>query len=294
MTLSPAARDAVERVIGPFEVLGSPGGGSIQPALHLGGRERQAFLKYGGDTPRGFFATEADGLERLAAATSTLRVPAVLAFHDAEEPGDTGWLLLEWIERGPPGPRYAERLARGLSELHAPSTEGWGWHRDGFIGPLPQDNRSTRDWPTFWRDRRLVPQLDRARAAGLLPGDETEWAALLTALPELLAAGEADGASLLHGDLWSGNILATTSGDPAVIDPAPYRGHREVDLAMLSLFGAPRGFEAQYAALHPPRSGFGERQGVYQLYYLLVHVNLFGHGYVARTAATLRSVLRNV
>lgn len=295
MTLPPSTRAAVTQIIGRFDVLGSPGGGGIQSALHVASNERQAFLKYGRGTADGFFAMEAAGLESLAAATTTLRVPAVLGYHDAESPSDTGWLLLEWIERGRPGPRFAERLAQGLAELHAPVSGGWGWERDGYIGSLPQANGHVAEWPGFWREHRLMPQLDRARRSGMLPASEQEWTELVEALPALLAAGDADGPSLLHGDLWNGNILAAESGDPAIIDPAPYRGHREVDLAMLDLFGSPaRGLDDLYAELRPPRSGFRERRGVYQLYYLLVHVNLFGHGYISRTAATLRSVLRSV
>lgn len=196
---------------------------------------------------------------------------------------------------GESGPRFAQRLADGLAELHAPVADGWGWERDGYIGSLPQANGRAADWAAFWRDQRLRPQLDRVRDAGMLPGTEGEWTTLLAALPDLLAAGQADGPSMLHGDLWSGNILATGSGDPAIIDPAPYRGHREVDLAMLDLFGSPAPqIDELYAVLRSPRPGYRERRAVYQLYYLLVHVNLFGQGYLSRTAATLRSVLRSV
>ncbi|HEX8673749.1 MAG TPA: fructosamine kinase family protein, partial [Longimicrobium sp.] len=115
---------------------------------------------------------------------------------------------------------------------------------------------------------------------------------LREALPRLLAAGEEDGPTLLHGDLWSGNVVATSRG-PSLVDPATYRGHREVDLAMTELFG---GFGAEFYTAYeeawPLRPGYQEeRRAVYQLFYLLVHVNLFGGGYVARTAEALRRVV---
>lgn len=137
-----------------------------------------------------------------------------------------------------------------------------------------------------------MPQLALARRAGRLPATEAEWARLLDHLPKLLAAAEDDGPSLLHGDLWSGNAMATADG-PALIDPAVYRGHREADLAMTELFG---GFDARFHVAYreawPLLPGYAEeRRAVYQLYYLLVHVNLFGGGYVAQTAGVLRRAL---
>ena len=131
------------------------------------------------------------------------------------------------------------------------------------------------------------------RERGRLPGSERDWEILLARLPQVLAPAEEDGPSLLHGDLWGGNILAIGAGEPALIDPSVYRGHREVDLAMSELFGGfDREFYDTYDTLRPLRPGYRElRRGIYQLYYLLVHVNLFGDGYVAHTGATLRSVL---
>jgi fructosamine-3-kinase len=130
-----------------------------------------------------------------------------------------------------------------------------------------------------------------ARTAGREPGARREWERLFDRLPELLAPGEEDGPSLLHGDLWSGNVLSA-AGEPALIDPAVYRGHREADLAMAELFGGfDACFHAAYREARPLLPGYAEtRRAVYQLYYLLVHVNLFGGGYVAQTAAMLRRI----
>ncbi|HEX8450884.1 MAG TPA: fructosamine kinase family protein [Longimicrobium sp.] len=266
------------------------GGGSINHAARVEGPDGAFFVKYSEDAPAGIFAAEARGLEALAAA-SGLVVPRVLAIRDDPEPGTPAWLALEWLEPAPRAADFGERLGRGLAALHR-SRGAWGWEEDNFIGSLPQENAPAGAWADFWWARRLDPQLRRARAAGRLPGREREWERLREALPRLLGAGEEDGPSLLHGDLWSGNVVASAPG-PALVDPAAFRGHREVDLAMTELFGGfPADFCAAYEEAWPLRPGYREeRRGVYQLYYLLVHVNLFGGGYVAQTAEVLRRVV---
>ncbi len=291
-----AVRREVEAAFAPFTVAARVGGGCIHPALRIESGGGSRFLKYGERAPEGFFAAEAEGLRQLAAATSQIRVPEVDGWSDAGPGREYGWILMEWLEPGAPGGDYPERLAAGLNELHQRAEAGWGWDRAGFIGTLPQANGATVGWADFWRTRRLEPQLALAHESGRLPGKLADWDRLFADLPRLLAAGEEDGPSLLHGDLWSGNILATQQGHPAIVDPAAYHGHREVDLAMAELFGSPgsRFFHA-YEALRPLQPGYGEwRRGIYQLYYLLVHVNLFGDGYIAPTASTLRAVLASV
>lgn len=288
-----AVRGEVEAAFGPFTVAARVGGGCIHPAVRIESDGRSRFLKYGERAPEGFFATEAEGLMQLAAATSQIRVPEVEVWSDAVAGRDYGWIVMEWLEPGAQAHDYPERLAAGLTELHESAGVGWGWNRSGFIGMLPQSNESAATWADFWLTRRLQPQLALARKAGRLPGKLADWDRLFADLSRLLAAGEEDGPSLLHGDLWTGNVLATQQGDPAIVDPAVYCGHREVDLAMFELFGGPGSrFFSAYEALRPLQPGYREwRRGIYQLYYLLVHVNLFGDGYIAPSAATLRAVL---
>ncbi len=286
-------RRSVEAVLGSVRGDRPVGGGCISPSARLELAGGPVFLKYHSGAPSELFAVEAGGLDALRAAGSGLRIPEVLALGEAEEGGFV-WLALEWLEPSGAAAGYGERLGAGLAALHGTDGGRWGWERDGFIGSLPQANEPTRRWAEFWRDRRLRPQLELARRAGIRPGGEAEWERLFAALPALLdGSAEADGASLLHGDLWSGNVLAVGKGEPALVDPAAYRGHREVDLAMAELFGgfAP-GFHAAYRESRPLLPGYEEgRRDVYQLYYLLVHVNLFGGGYVSRTASALRRVL---
>jgi fructosamine-3-kinase len=294
VSLPDAVRWEVEARLGPVRDARPVGGGCINRALRLELGNGRAFLKYNPEAPHGFFAAEARGLDALrAAAAGDLRVPEVLDFRDAEAAAGPAWLLLEWVEPGPRGAAFDERLGRGVAALHRRAAGGWGWEEDNFIGPLPQANAPAGRWGELWRDRRLEPRLRAARGAGYAPGAPAEWERLLDALPALLAPAEEDGPSLLHGDLWSGNVLAAAGGVPALVDPAAYRGHREVDLAMAELFGgfAP-GFHAAYREARPLLPGYGEgRRAVYQLYYLLVHVELFGSGYVQQTRAALREAL---
>jgi protein-ribulosamine 3-kinase len=272
-----------------------------------------AFLKWGGrgEAPPGLFAAEARGLRALHDA-GAVRVPAVLAVHD-DGPPDGGsqpavrdavedeagyatrcaWLLLEWLEPGRPTDGGWERLGAALAGLHRHRAGRFGGDADNFIGALPQENAPLADWAAFWRDRRLAPQLRRAAELGLL--DRAARAAfdrLLDRLPDHLAPAAGDGASLLHGDLWNGNVQHLRDGSAALIDPSVYHGHREVDLAMADLFGGfGAGFHAAYREAWPLADGYERiRRPSYQLYYLLVHVNLFGAGYVPATLAALRAV----
>lgn len=293
MTLPAAVRAAVERQVGAIRSMAPVGGGCISDSWRLETADGPIFLKHHASAPARMFAAEAEGLGALrAAAGNALSVPAVVAI---DEEGDTAaWIALEWLEPGPRGPGFGERLGRGLAALHrADAAGGWGWARPNYIATLPQENAPSPTWGEFWRDRRILPQLRLAAAAGRDTGPRREWDRLIDALPDLLSEAEGDGPSLLHGDLWSGNVLSA-SGDPAIVDPAVYHGHREVDLAMADLFGGfDARFHAAYARAWPLRPGYREvRRGIYQLYYLLVHVNLFGGGYSERTVATLRGIGR--
>ncbi len=252
----------------------------------------RVFVKWNAHASADFFRREAEGLDALAAA-GPVRVPEVLGWS---APGSTGppWLALEYVPPGRTVGRFEELLGAGLGQLHAPS-EGqgrFGWATDNYIGSLEQPNDWTGDWAAFWRDRRLAYQLESASAL-FSPSDLTDFDALFQELDGLLSAGAAEGPSLVHGDLWSGNVYADAEGQPVLIDPAVYRGHREVDLAMSELFGGfgSRFYEA-YDGARPLSEGYAEsRRAVYQLYPLLVHVNLFGHGYVDGARRALRNAL---
>jgi fructosamine-3-kinase len=262
------------------------GGGCISPAARIEAVSGDRwFLKWAGagETPPDFFTSQAEGLRALEGA-GTVRVPRVIAAAEC-------WLLLEWLDGGPARGSTWSRLGEGLAALHRVRGVRFGWPADNYIGSLPQPNVQGDSWPAFWTERRIGPQWEVAREAGFFaPADDRAFARLLDAVHVLLAPGDADGPSLLHGDLWGGNVHVTTGGDAALIDPSVYHGHREVDLAMAELFGGfDRAFFAAYREAWPLRPGYEEeRRALYQLYYLLVHVNLFGGSYVDSVRRVLR------
>lgn len=263
---------------------------------------RTYFLKWNPSAPAGMFEAEADGLLALHAAAAALDrevrpcVPRPLATGEGRlSPANAAWLLTDWLSPGRPNRQSSERLGRGLALLHDAHPEETipcGWDRDNWIGSLPQANSPSASWADFWRDQRIVPQLERARGGGFL-GD-----GLLDELLEAIPAATegVTATSLLHGDLWSGNTYVTDDGRSALVDPAVYRGDGEVDLAMTELFG---GFGASfydaYEEVRPITAAYrSHRRALYQLYYLLVHVNLFGAGYEAGCRAAARTVVAEV
>ena len=228
---------------------------------------------------RAMYLREADGLGWLRAA-GAVRIPEVLAATDQ-------LLALEWIEPGRRQAGFDEALGRGLAVLHRAGAPSFGLDQDNFIGTLPQANAPVARWSDFYRTRRLEPLVARARAGGLLDRRALASFERLYARLEALVGPEEPPARL-HGDLWSGNVHADARGLPALIDPAAYGGQREVDLAMLQLFGAPSArLFAAYDEVYPRAPDHAERVALYQLYPLLVHVNLFGAGYVAQLLGAL-------
>jgi len=268
-------------------------GGCIHDSLRIAtDRGESFFLKWSPDSTEDAFLAEAEGLEALSYSGS-LRVPEVIGYST---PGELpSWLLLEFVSHGSPTHDYWETLGRGLADLHSVRSGPYGWECSNYIGSLPQDNDVTEDWDDFWWARRLLPQLTMAQEANRLPGDWNEWELLETGLPVLIHADSMHPA-ILHGDLWSGNVFAGPSGEPVLVDPAVYRGHAEVDLAMTELFGGfPTSFYSAYSAVRPIDDGYREvRRPLYQLYPLLVHVNLFGGSYVDSAYRTLRQVLSQI
>ena len=251
-------------------------GGSINDAwrVELAGGTR-AFVKTRADAAPGEFAAEAAALRWLA-EPGAVRVPAVLAVGDP-------FLALDWVEAGSLGDAGAEELGRGLARMHAAGAPAFGAFRDGGeplrIGPLAFDMTPAEDWPAFYADRLLRPLVAPAADRGALSAAAARAVErVCERLPGL--AGPAEPPARLHGDLWSGNVMAGADGAAWLIDPAAYGGHREVDLAMLRLFSAPSPrILAAYEEAAPLAPGHEERVELWQLFPLLVLTVLFGAGY---------------
>lgn len=262
------------------------GGHGVRSALVLGSGRNRSFLKWiEGRDDR--FLAEGHGLQAIA-ETRTLRVPAVLAM--GEEPA---FLLIEWIERGSATQDFAERFARGLAAMHLAGTDTrFGFASNNRLGATLQENEWMDRWTDFWRERRLLPQLELARRNGF--GDTEALRAceaLLGRLEEVLAA-PTERPALLHGDLWSGNYLADATGAPVVLDPAAYYGQREAEFGMITLFGdLDARFYAAYNEAAPFAPGADRRIAMYRLYHVLNHVNLFGGSAYLSMAADIAETL---
>jgi fructosamine-3-kinase len=199
------------------------------------------------------------------------------------------FLVLEHLDLRGNGDYAA--LGRSLAAVHSIRGEFFGWLRDNYIGRTPQLNRCSPSWSDFWREARLGPQLSLARENGLGKSLLRKGEQLAEAIPVLLSQ-HAPAASLLHGDLWSGNAGFLADGTPVLFDPAVYWGDREADLAMTELFGGfPQDFYSAYAEAAPLDPGYAVRKTLYNLYHVLNHANLFGGGYAAQAERMIERLL---
>lgn len=247
-------------------------GGDINDAFRARTDDgRVVFVKSHRRRPPGLFEAEAHGLDWLR--TGALRVPEVLE-ATAEH------LVLEWLELG--GRADPRALGRGLAELHRAGAASFGLPRGNYLATLAQDNTPEPDWPTFYVERRLRPLCRRAH----LDLDRE-----LDVLRARDVFGPPEPPARLHGDLWWGNVSAC-DGAPVIFDPAVYGGHREIDLAMLALFGGlPDALVDAYSEAYPLADGWRERIALHQLYPLAAHACLFGGGYGSQVVSTLRRYL---
>jgi protein-ribulosamine 3-kinase len=252
--------------------LSSVSGGCINHGGKLQTSGGNFFIKWndGNRYPK-MFEAEAKGLKLLKSTTS-LHIPDVVLVDEA---GSFQFLVLEWIESATLTKKFWNIFGEQLAALHQNSHALFGLDHDNYIGSLPQKNTQTKSWVEFFISQRLQPQLE------LLNGDaalQKKFDALYKKLPQLLPSEKP---SLLHGDLWSGNLIADNQGLPSLIDPAVYFGNREAELAFTQLFGGfDQSFYESYENVFPLVAGYDERVDVYNLYPLLVHANLFGGSYL--------------
>ena len=282
MTRQPLVARRAEELLGSAVVATAPiAGGDISNATRLRLSDgTTALMKTHPHAPPDFFEAEAKGLRWLAEAGG-IQVPEVLGV-------DHECLILRWVEPGKNTADGAALFGRALAATHAAGAPTYGLDHDGYIGKLPLPNRPTDTWAEFYAVRRVLPYLKLGRDRGAVTDEDA--AAVEALIPRLADLVPEEPPARLHGDLWNGNVLWGLDGQPWVIDPAAHGGHRESDLAMLSLFGLPhlpRVLDA-YAEVAPLAEGWQDRVALHQLFPLLVHACLFGGGYGARAADAAR------
>ena len=275
--ISSAFKEHIAQALGsPISKVNTVSGGDISKAYCIHTSTQRFFLKVNESAfALKMFLAEKKGLEDIN-GTKTIKAPEVIHCGQHES---GSYLLLEFIESKNPTSREFEAFGHQLADLHAFAVgDSFGWTQDNFIGSLPQSNKNHPDWTLFYVHERLLPQLKMAKEKGLLDSSEIPTESNLVQgcrqfFPKVKPA-------LLHGDLWSGNYLISAQGIPYLIDPALYFGHHEIDMAMTQLFGGfSPSFYAAYAERIPAETLHKERREIYQLYYLLVHLNLFGRTY---------------
>jgi len=260
------------------------GGGCINEACSLKTNIGKYFIKYNSASAYpGMFEKEAAGLKILA-DTKTIEIPEVIV---AAKTINYAYLLLQYIKTGVSARNFWNEFGTKLADLHRNTNEYFGLDHDNYIGSLVQKNSYHPDFFSFFISERIEPQLKAARNKGAFSQSETRYFdSLFNTLPDIIPAEKP---ALIHGDLWNGNYMVTAGGSPCLVDPAVYYGHREADIAMTELFG---GFQPDfyhaYNQVWPMERDWEKRLDIFNLYPLLVHVNLFGGSYARQVLQIIR------
>lgn len=255
-------------------------GGDVNQNFRINTSESSYFIKLQPNGRPDFFPAEVDGLAALA---PFVRVPKVYDWGQADQ---DSYLLMEWLE--PEAGSQAD-LARALAQVHRQTAETFGWPEDNFMGILPQVNAQTDDWPLFFITCRLDVQVELAKLHNVWHDKREAHYLRLKEFIQKEWAPRTVTPSLLHGDFWSGNVLFS-KGEVVFLDPAVSFGDRELDIAMSQLFGGfTEEFLTTYLAEFPLPEGWEDRQPIYQLYYLLVHLNQFGESYGSQVDRILQN-----
>ncbi|MCJ7625159.1 MAG: fructosamine kinase family protein [Anaerolineaceae bacterium] len=275
------------------------GGGCINNATRIIAGKRSYMLKWNMHSPPDMFSAEARGL-KLLEETKTIRVPMVYASSEGK-PGVPNFILMEWLAK-PSGERgLFDQSAlgiqigllhkKGISPKNPPM---YGLDHDNYIGRISQKNGWEADWVRFYRDYRLLPQMEFAHKKGRLPKIRRKKLELLRERLDKWFAGINRCPSLLHGDLWGGNAMTGPGTIPVIVDPAVYYGDREADIAFTELFG---GFSSRfydgYREIWPLEPDYHERKDLYNLYHLINHLNHFGEPYGFQVDTILEKYIGN-
>ncbi|MDX2188569.1 MAG: fructosamine kinase family protein [Bacteroidota bacterium] len=266
-----------------FFDLRSVGGGCINNAKKISTSKGDFFIKSNRDAKPDFFEKEAQGLSYLR-KQKIISIPEVIGFGITDE---TPYILLEFINPGKTKSNYWEDFGSKLAEMHFVTQNNYGFETDNYIGGIEQSNLQNADWIQFFVQNRIIHQLDIAKKKKLVNVKlENQFVNLFEKLNDILVV---DKPSLLHGDLWSGNVMTDSDGFVSLIDPAVYYGNREIEIAFTQLFG---GFDAKfyqaYFSEFPVEKGYEKRADIYNIYPLLVHANLFGGSYIKSVESILQ------
>jgi fructosamine-3-kinase len=285
-------QDELARAIGEalgesfhIEKISNIGGGCISSAALIEGGAHRYFIKFNRADLLEMFEAEAEGLQAMAEADA-VRVPRPLTTGVSN---GQAYLVMDYLDTGGSGDmaRFGEQLA----QMHRYTRDRFGWHRDNTIGSTPQPNSWSDNWVRFWQEQRLGFQLDLARRNGAGSALYDRGQQLKERVGDFFIDYQPV-ASVLHGDLWSGNYAFTRDGEAVIFDPAVYFGDREADLAMTELFGGfSGGFYTGYDAAWPIDPGYATRKTFYNLYHILNHFNLFGGGYAGQAQRMIDQLL---
>lgn len=270
-----------------FEIVNtkSVSGGCINQGYKISGDSADYFVKLNDASQVEMFAAEAIGLEQMY-ATQTITVPQPICWGTS---GNNSYIVLQWLDLGRGNNQSWTEMGRQLAAMHRQGTRNsFGWERNNTIGSTPQINTPMDNWADFFAEQRIGYQLKLAKRRG---GSFPDTVKVVDAVRERLSDRQPS-ASLVHGDLWSGNAAITADGSPVILDPATYYGDRETDVAMTELFGGfPAAFYDGYNEAWQLDSGYQQRKSIYNLYHILNHFNLFGGGYANQAKRTIDGIL---
>ncbi len=261
----------------------STSGGCINNTYRLETDQGYLFVKWNQDEDERMFETEAMGL-KLLKSHFVYQIPEVFGWGQLE---GKNYLVMEYVVSGGHDSNYWRNFGEALALLHQVTNHQFGLDYPNFIGKLPQYNNWMDQWVDFFIEKRLEVQLEMAYKKGLVNKKiQDQFQKLYMLLPHIFPV---EPPALLHGDLWSGNVITGSDGNACIIDPAVFYGAREAELSFTQLFG---GFDSDfyraYDETYPLSPGFDERVEVYNLYPLLVHLNLFGSSYLGSIQSILK------
>lgn len=281
------AREISQATQTSFEITDtrSVSGGCINQGYRIKGNDKTYFVKLNQASAVEMFRAEALGLTQMY-DTQTITIPKPICWGVAE---NSSYIVLEWLDLGRGNSSSWLEMGRRLAQMHQQGTvDKFGWEMNNTIGSTPQINTWMDNWADFFAEQRIGYQLRLAKRKG---GNFPDTKKVVAAIKEKLADRKPE-ASIVHGDLWSGNANITADGQPTIFDPATYYGDREVDLAMTELFGGfPAAFYQGYNQQWQLDSGYRERETIYNLYHILNHFNIFGGGYASQAQRMIQQII---